>query len=80
MSKFVWIMQSGGPALEIKGVESSLPFLSIERVENGTPASTPVKVVFSGNPPKGNHVGKIVILTNVPSQPKLEIDVVVNVP
>lgn len=79
-SKFVWIMQSGGPALEIKGVQSSLPFLTAERNENGNPGTVVMRVLFSGIPPKGSHTGKIVVLTNLPSQPQVEIDVTVNVP
>ncbi len=79
-SKFVWIMQSGGPALEIKGVQSSLPFLSAERSENGSPGTTIIRVLFTGIPAKGRHTGKIVVLTNVAAQPQFEIDVTVNVP
>lgn len=79
-SKFVWIMQSGGPALEIKGIQSSLPFLTAERNENGTEGTVVMRILFTGIPPKGSHTGKIVVLTNLPSQPQVEIEVTVNVP
>lgn len=79
-SKFVWVMQSGGPALEIKGIKSTLPFLTAERAENGSASSIILRVFFTAIPPKGNHTGKITVLTNIPAQPQFEIDVTVNVP
>jgi hypothetical protein len=79
-SKFVWIMQSGGPALEIKEVQSSLSFLTAERTENNNAGSVILRVHFTAIPPKGSHTGKIVVTTNLPAQPQLEIEVAVNVP
>lgn len=79
-SKFVWVMQSGGPAFEVKGIQSSLPFLTAERTENGNSGSIIFRVLFTGLPPKGSHTGKITINTNIPSQPQIDFDVTVNVP
>ncbi|MEP7271291.1 MAG: DUF1573 domain-containing protein [Acidobacteriota bacterium] len=80
LSKFIWVMQSGGPALEIKGVQSTLPFLTAERTENGSPGTTILRILFTAIPPKGSHSGKIVVLTNIAAQPQFEFDVTVNVP
>jgi hypothetical protein len=79
-SKFVWVMQSGGPAFEMKGVQSTLPFLTAERTENGNPGTIILRVFFTGIPPKGSHTGKVTINTNIPSQPQIDFDVTVNVP
>ncbi len=80
LSKFIWVMQSGGPVFEMKGVQSTLPFLTAERTENGNPGTFILRVFFTGMPLKGSHTGKIVVLTNIAAQPQLEVDVTVNVP
>lgn len=78
-SKFIWVMQSGGPAFELKGFESTLPFLSVERSDAGNAAGASVlRVLFTAIPPKGTHTGKLVIKTNQISQPQFEIQVTVN--
>src|SRR5262249_10289313 len=60
-SKFVFISQLGGPALEVKGVSSTLPFLTAV-LDNSTPGRTYVmRVKFTGMPPAGRHQGKITI-------------------
>jgi hypothetical protein len=80
MSKFVFINQLGGPAFEVKGISSTLPFLTAV-LENSTPGKTYVmRVKFTGVPPAGRHQGKITIDTNIAAQPKLEIAVTVSVP
>jgi len=79
-SKFFWIMQTGGPALEIKSIESTLPFLSAELQDNVQSRTYVLRVKFIGVPPKGSHSGKIVVSTNLREQPKLEVQVTVNVP
>ena len=80
LSKFVFISQLGGPAFEVKGVSSTLPFLTAV-LENSTPGKTYVmRVKFTGVPPAGRHQGKITIDTNIAAQPKLEIAVTVSVP
>jgi len=78
-SKFVFIVQTGGPALEIKNIESTLPFLSAELQENNQNRTFVLRVKFTGIPPKGSHSGTIVVSTNLPEQPKVEIQVTVNV-
>ena len=80
VSKFIWVMQAGGPVFEFKGFESTLPFLSVERSDSGnaTGGATILRVVFTANPPKGTHTGKLVIKTNQVSQPQFEIQVTVN--
>jgi hypothetical protein len=80
LSKFVFISQLGGPAFEVKGVSSTLPFLTAV-LESSTPGKTYVmRVKFTGVPPAGRHQGKITIDTNIAAQPKLEIAVTVSVP
>lgn len=78
-SKFVFINQAGGPALEIKKVDSTLPFLTAA-LESTNPGKTYIlRVKFTGAPPPGRHEGKITLATNIPSQPTLEVKVSVGV-
>lgn len=79
-SKFVWVLQQGGPSFEVKSIESSLPFLTAELQSNGTTGAFILRVKFKEVPPKGVHTGKIVVQTNVPAQPQFEIRTSVTVP
>lgn len=79
-SKFVFITQLGGPVLEIRGVSSTLPFLTAA-MENSNPGRNySLRVMFSAVPPKGRHQGKVVIATNIAAQPTIEVGVTVVVP
>jgi Protein of unknown function (DUF1573) len=71
-SKFLWLRRSGGPALEVKKVESTLPFMGATLDTDQDGRTFILRVKFISAPPKGTHAGKIVVTTNNPNQPTVE--------
>jgi len=79
-AKFVWLRRSGGPAVKIKKIEPTLPFMRADLQGEGDGRTYVIRVLFSGAPPKGTHTGKIIVSTDSPSQPTVETNLKVIVP
>ena len=80
VSKFLWLRRSGGPTLELKKLESTLPFMAATLDSDQDGRTLILRVKFISAPPKGTHAGKIVVTTNNPNQPTLEAALRVVVP
>jgi hypothetical protein len=80
LTRFVWIRQPRGAALEIKGVSSTLPFVQVQVEPEVAGRSFMLKVGLEREKlARGEHRGKIKVQTNNPDAPVLEIQVLLNV-
>lgn len=79
-SKFVFLRRSGGPAVKITKIETTLPFMRADLEGDNDGRTYVIRVRFSGAPPKGTHTGKIIVSTDSPSQPTVETNLRVIVP
>ena len=80
LSKLAWLRRAGGPTVNIKKIESTLPFIRAAAEGNSDGRTFVIRIGFSSVPPKGTHMGKIVVTTDSPTQPTIESNLKVTVP